>query len=139
MVQRFYAKPASEAGPGKSFLKLVSQLIPDGLLVIPSLDHFGSAVIRDGVLRTLIQNGVRLKVQNASADDEAVLAKFKADARRARFDRAKERGAYRNCGRPRKIDPAAVRKLAADGLTLGKIAAQLGIGRTSADRILKAA
>ena len=139
MVQQYYAKPDSEAGPGKSFVELVRELIPNGLLVIPSLDHFGSAVMRDGIFRTLIQHGIRLKVQNTSAEDEAVLAKFKADARRARFNRAKERNAYRNCGRPRKIDPVAVHKLAADGLTPAKIATQLGIGRTSADRILKAA
>lgn len=65
---------------------------------------------------------------------------FEADIRKERqmegIKRAKEAGVYK--GRPAKIDGHKVRELDARGLSRSKIAKELGIGRASVYRYLKA-
>ena len=70
----------------------------------------------------------------------ASFAEFENDLRRERqvegIAKARERGVYK--GRPVTVDPAEVRRLAAEGLGAVAIAEKLGIGRTSVWRALKA-
>jgi hypothetical protein len=87
----------------------------------------------------LLVRGIRLRVLHVAPEYEAEFASFKADFRRARFERAKARGAYANCGRPRTIDRAAIQNLNAKGMSPAAITRELGgaVGRSTVYRISK--
>jgi hypothetical protein len=143
MVQRFYSKSECEADPEIDPFRILFDLLQslgyNDVLIVPAFADFGSDTLRKGVFRTLIGKGIRLHVRHVAAQHEAEFASFKAESRRARFDRAKARGAYRYCGRKPTLDRDAIRRLNDEGLPRDAIAKQLGYGRTSVWRVLKAA
>ena len=107
------------------------------LLVVVSVTHLAVDMgnLR-GILKFLDNKGVKvcvLKSSGTSADPEA--KRYENDFRREGMKRAKATGTH--IGRPRTVDRAAVRRLAADGLSVRAIAKQLGgVSKSSVQRYL---
>ena len=128
-----------EAEPGDKLWRQLRVMHRDDQLVVVKIADLAdtTAGLRP-ILQKLDDKGLKLRVlQSRGHPDDVPMKKFESDFRRAGMQRAKASG--KHIGRKRTVDVAAVRKRADDGMTPAEIAAELGIGRSSVYRALKAA
>ena len=139
---------------GRDKLEEAIGLVREGdVLVVTRLDRLARSIVDlRKIIDRLAARGCDFKalqqgtIDTTRSDGKLLLnilasfAEFENDLRRERqvegIAKARERGVYK--GRPVTVDPAEVRRLAAEGLGAVAIAEKLGIGRTSVWRALKA-
>ena len=140
---------------GRTELEILFDFLRSGdTLVVTRIDRLARSIgdLQD-IVRELKSKGVMLKateqpIDTATAAGKAfldmlgVFAEFETNLRRERqlegIARAKAEGVYAGKGRKVTIDPASVKKLAADGKGASEIAKTLKIGRASVYRALAA-
>jgi DNA invertase Pin-like site-specific DNA recombinase len=139
---------------GRDELKTVLEFLrPADELVVTRIDRLARSIgdLQD-IVRAIKAKGATLKATEQPIDTSTaagkafldmlgVFAEFETNLRRERqlegIAAAKERGVY--TGRPRKIQPAVVAKLRAEGLGATEIAKRLRISRPSVYRVLATA
>lgn len=139
---------------GREQLEAAIGFVREGdVLIVTRLDRLARSLMDlRGIIDQLTAKGCGFRalqqgtIDTTRSDGKLLLnilasfAEFENDLRRERqaegIAKAKERGVYK--GRPVTVDPAEVRRLAAEGLGAVAIAEKLGIGRTSVWRALKA-
>ena len=146
-------KSGSERGSLTELQILLDFLLEGDTLVVTRIDRLARSMkdLQD-IVHELKGRGVSLKATEqpidtgtaagkAFLDMLGVFAEFETNLRKERqaegIAAAKARGVYTG-GKPR-VDPEAVRKLAADGVRPAHIARQLGISRGTVYRFLPAA
>lgn len=106
--------------------KIIDQLEAKGV---------GFRCLQQGAIDTTKAEGrLMLNILGAFAEFETEIRK---ERQRDGIDKAKADGRYK--GRPKSIDAARVAELRAEGIGATEIARQLGVGRASVYRVLKAA
>jgi hypothetical protein len=141
MPKHLYSIPASEPSPGQVLSGLIDQLRAGDILACPDVTHLA---VRWGDLKWILDSletrASRLEVQHTSRKaGESAEAGFRRDLKRAAVHRAIGRGAYKNCGRKRSVDPEQIRRMRGEGRKPRDIAAELRIGIASVYRALAAA
>ncbi|SEP50651.1 Site-specific DNA recombinase [Methylobacterium sp. ap11] len=148
-------KASGTTRAGRSELATILDFIRDGdTLMVTRVDRLARSVgdLQD-IVRTLKLKGASLKATEQQIDTSTaagkafldmlgVFAEFETNLRRERqmegIAKAKAAGVY-NRKRKNSVDPEAVRALIGEGKGASSIARQLGIGRASVYRALKAA
>lgn len=150
----FSEKRSGATQEGREQLELALDYVREGdVFIVTRLDRLARSLVDlKGIadrlngkavgLRVLQQGGL---IDTTSSMGKVLLglmglfAEFEMDLRRERqlegITKAKAEGRYK--GRPPSLDPAAVRRLRADGIRPAQIARQLGIARSSVYRLLE--
>jgi DNA invertase Pin-like site-specific DNA recombinase len=144
-------KATGTSTKGRTELAAILEFIRVGdELVVTRIDRLARSIgdLQD-IVRTLKERGATLKALQQPIDTSTaagkcfldmlgVFAEFETNLRRERqlegIARAKAAGVYK--GRPRGIDPSAVRELKRQGVRPSEIARRLNIGRASVYRLL---
>ena len=149
----FSEKKSGRTGSGRPALQDALDYVRDGdVFMVTRLGRLARSIVD---LRNIVDRleakrvGFRVlqqSIDTTTSEGRLMLnllgsfAEFENDIRRERqregIDRALAEGRYN--GRPRSVDPAAVRQLKAEGLGAAEIARQLNIGRASVYRALGA-
>jgi len=132
-MNTFYAQPGP---PGRNLFELIATLGPADKLTVEHSAAFGSnPMIRAAFLNAIRARGVRLHVVNIAREHADELREHQNAARKARYARAVERGAYAACGRPQTIDRDQIKRLLAQGLNGAQIALKLDLPQSSVYRV----
>lgn len=148
----FSEKRSGTTRDGREQLDLALGYVREGdVFVVTRLDRLARSLgDLSQIIRGLNAKGVGFRCLQQDVDTTrpegrlllhmlAAFAEFEADLRRDRqmegIERAKAEGRYR--GRPTSVDPAEVRRLAAEGMKPAHIARSLKIGRSSVYRALE--
>lgn len=151
--ERVFEDKASGTSRARAGLVEMMQFVRDGdTIVVSRLDRFARSLTDlFQLLDELSRKGVAFQCVHQSIDTSSstgkltlailgAVAEFENDIRRERqragIEKAKANGVYR--GRRAGIDAERVRELAAQGMTAGAIASQLGCHRQSVYRLLAA-
>jgi DNA invertase Pin-like site-specific DNA recombinase len=132
----FGEKSGAERGTRTELQILLDFLREGDTLVVTRIDRLARSMkdLQD-IVYELKGRGIALK---ATEQPIGVFAEFETNLRRERqtegIEAAKARGVYK--GGKARIDPEAVRKLAADGVKPAHIARQLGISRGTVYRFI---
>lgn len=146
-------KSGTERGSRTELQVLLDFLREGDTLVVTRIDRLARSMkdLQD-IVHELKGRGVALKATEQPIDTSTaagkafldmlgVFAEFETNLRRERqiegIEAAKARGVYK--GRKARIDPDAIRKLAAEGIKPAHIARQLGISRATVYRFLPVA
>jgi hypothetical protein len=132
-MQRRYAQPGP---PGRKLFDLIAKLGPADKLTVEHSAMFGSnPMIRAAFLQAILARGIRLHVVNIAKEHADELCEHHNAARKARYSRAVERGAYENCGRPQSINRGPIIKLLNRGLNAAEVSRQLSVPTSTVYRV----
>jgi hypothetical protein len=131
-MQKLYSWPAP---PGRQLLAAISELGEGDTLTVPGLSVFGSDVMRQAVLDTLVMRGVRLRVEQIEPEHAEELKRWRHYFRQTRTRVAQDRGSYNHTGRKRSVDREPIKRLLAKGMLPIEISRKLNIPPSSVYRI----
>lgn len=150
----FQEKKSGASAEGRDALADALDFVRDGdTLMVTRLDRLArSSVDLHNIIERISSKGVKFRcLQQAGVDTDSGMGKlvlailgavaaFEMDIRKERqregIEKGKAKGVYK--GRKPSVDKAKVRALALEGVKPSHIAVQLGIGRASVYRALKA-
>ena len=152
-VERIFTEQVSSVATRKQLEAALEFCRQGDTLVVTKLDRLARSVVHLGkILETLEGKGVALRIVNLGVDTSTPTGKLMLNVLGgvAQFERemmlerqregiakAKAEGAYKGRKPTARAKAPEIHALAAQGLSMAKIAAQLGIGVGSVHRILK--
>jgi hypothetical protein len=132
-MKRRYAQSGE---PGRNLFELIASLGPADNLTVEHSSAFGSnPIIRAAFLNAINARGIRLRVTNIAPEHVKEIREHQNVARKARYARAAERGAYAACGRPQTIDRDQIKQLLDQGLNGREVARKLDLPQGTVYRI----
>ncbi|WP_288583009.1 recombinase family protein [uncultured Methylobacterium sp.] len=153
--ERVYQEQVSSVAVRPQLAEALSYARAGDTLVVTKLDRLARSVIDLGtIIAELERKGVALRIENLGVNTSKPTGKFMLNvlAGVAQFERemmlerqregiakAKAEGAYKGRKPTARAKSDEIQALAAQGLSMAKIATQLGIGVGSVHRALKAA
>lgn len=153
-AERIFQEQVSSVATRKALEAAIEFCRAGDTLVVTKLDRLARSVTHLGrILETLEDKGVALRIENLGVDTRTPTGKLMLNvlAGVAQFERemmlerqregiakAKSEGAYKGRKPTARAKADQVKALAAHGLSMAKIAKQLGIGVGSVHRALKA-
>lgn len=153
-AERIFSEQTSAVGPRQALQQAIDHARAGDTLIVTKLDRLARSVVHMGsLIETLKAKGVALRIVNLGVDTATPtgvlmlnlmggIAQFEREMmlERQRDGIAKAKGEGRYKGRKPTVraKSADIAALAASGASMGAIASQLGIGKGSVHRILKA-
>src|SRR5262245_12876091 len=133
-MKRFYSLPGE---PGRELLELIGSLTFGDTLTVASTDAFGTGMTRAAFLQAILLRGIKLRANLILPEHLEEWDQHQCAARQQRYERAKERGAYADCGRPKSIDRDPIKKLFDQGFNGAQISRRLDLPKGSVYRIIE--
>lgn len=150
--EKLFQEQASSVGPRKALEAALEFCREGDVLVVTKLDRLARSVVHLGsIIQTLEAKGVALRIVNLGVDTSTPTGKLMLNvlAGVAQFERemmlerqregiakAKAEGSYKGRKPTARAKADEIRTLDAQGLSMGAIAAKLGIGKGSVHRVL---
>src|SRR4051812_10299137 len=151
---RVYAEQTSSVGPRKALDEALDFVRPGDTFVVTKLDRLARSVPHMwNIIERLQAKGVALRIVNLGVDTAnptgklmlnvlGGVAEFEREMmlerQREGIQKAKAEGKYKGRKPTARTKAEEIKKLASEGLSMGQIAAKLGIGKGSVHRILAA-
>lgn len=152
--ERVFQEQVSSVAPRKALDAAFGTMRSGDTLVVTKLDRLARSVVHLGaILADLEAKGVALRIENLGVDTSTPTGKLilnvlggvaqferemMLERQREGIAKAKAEGAYRGRKPTARAKTDQIKALAAEGLSMGAIAAKLGIGKGSVHRALTA-